>query len=560
MLTSLRAAKEAKIVAKRPTISCIKHLLHEQHPRKGPSYRSPKYLPSAGAACHPKSSESIALHNILASRSGLASFDAERSSRNILLITRHAGWFRPSASPFEVITMMENKFHVPRRAPTPFLSHEKRMLHEDTELESRYGAFSKGERHASPFSAIRTRLARVWKGSVVQGTLCPSNNVFLLGNLTMLLSRLVAAKVTTQSNLQTAVWIFMRLTAVARLLLVKDLPEEFGEDRRHRYQYGNVFANDNTILVNAKSFPHWFQPREVGFGALTRGTDATPRSSKSVGKVRYTSHPFSIILIFCLLVNITWKRDIKPTSQGGWRSRPVSSSKRSGELRDMIYEEVLASATVTIQAEEKLERRGSVVHRRGFSVTGPPALLATCKQIRAEASKIHYSRNAFAITIAAENMSMPIKWLNSIRPRHRRMLQHISINFQMSSNSLVPAGPSWLATYSPRWLLDKRRKDTLHTNVSFGFLGLEMGQKEPSHTAEINHDWIHFFFDQLLHFQPRFLKSGKNGRRTDLEACIGEQADLKTLWIHRSHEIPGTFISGGKRFNFRQSGHIYANT
>ncbi|KAF7187014.1 hypothetical protein HII31_11623 [Pseudocercospora fuligena] len=185
----------------------------------------------------------------------------------------------------------------------------------------------------------------------------------------------------------------------------------------------------------------------------------------------------------------------------------------------MIYEEVLVSGTVTIQVEEKFDRRGSVVHRWGFSVTGPPAFLATCKQIRAEATKIYYSRNTFAITVAAENMSMPIKWLTSIRPRHRRLLQHININFQLGSNdNLVPAGPSWLATYSPRWLLDKRRKDTLllleelfamrhlkHTKFTFGFLGLNL---KDSSQPSINHDWIDFFVDQLLALQNDSPKSG----------------------------------------------------
>ncbi|KXS99073.1 hypothetical protein AC578_6973 [Pseudocercospora eumusae] len=188
------------------------------------------------------------------------------------------------------------------------------------------------------------------------------------------------------------------------------------------------------------------------------------------------------------------------------------------ELRDLIYEQVLVSGTVTIQAEEKFERRGSVVHRHGFLVTGPPAFLATCKQIRAEATKIYYSRNTFAITVAPENMSMPIKWLTSIRPRHRRLLQHINIDFQLgSSNNLVPAGPAWLATYSPKWLLDKRRKDTLifleelssmrhlkHDEISFGFFSAK-GQKEPSHCA-VNDDWVHFFLDQLQHLQHRFPK------------------------------------------------------
>ncbi|KXT11507.1 hypothetical protein AC579_8524 [Pseudocercospora musae] len=214
------------------------------------------------------------------------------------------------------------------------------------------------------------------------------------------------------------------------------------------------------------------------------------------------------------------------------------------ELRDMIYEEVLVSGQVRIQADEKFERRGSVVHRRGFSVTAPPAILATCKQIRAESTKIYYSRNTFAITIAAENMSMPIRWLTSIRPRHRRVLQHITINFQLGSiNNLVPAGPAWLATYSPKWLLDKRRKDTLvfledlcsmrhlkHTMLTFGFLDIDL--RDPSHTA-INHDWVHLFVDQLLALRH---ESPKSGTRPACPICAFKERPQATGEIGKTSQ------------------------
>lgn len=183
----------------------------------------------------------------------------------------------------------------------------------------------------------------------------------------------------------------------------------------------------------------------------------------------------------------------------------------------MIYEEVFPRETVTIQVAKNTKR--SVVCQ-GLSVTGPPPLLATCRQIRAEASNPYHSRSRFNIMVPAELMAMSVKWLYSIKARNRRLLQHVDICLMPNSggssrHSQTGSGTSY--TYimeQPRWLVLKFRQSVLqmlealsivrnlkHKVIAFHVDGLEG-------VDCTNLDWTHVLIDELQCLRAKFREAG----------------------------------------------------
>ena len=93
-------------------------------------------------------------------------------------------------------------------------------------------------------------------------------------------------------------------------------------------------------------------------------------------------------------------------------------------LRRPIYELVLISSK-PIEIHPKA-RRASVKSRseeQPQPVLGRPAILQTCKQIREEATPIHYEKNIFVIPWGFPNLGC--RWLDSLTIAQRRSLRDV---------------------------------------------------------------------------------------------------------------------------------------
>lgn len=108
------------------------------------------------------------------------------------------------------------------------------------------------------------------------------------------------------------------------------------------------------------------------------------------------------------------------------------TKKNTGELRDLIYEEVLADEQEVIV---------DIDLHQGVYI---PGLLHTCKQTRNEASKSFYSKSHFRIITPQTSMFLPVKWLHSMLPRHRKQLRQVTIHFRTnrSPSSSAFSSPS----------------------------------------------------------------------------------------------------------------------
>ncbi|CAK1366267.1 unnamed protein product [Cercospora beticola] len=144
------------------------------------------------------------------------------------------------------------------------------------------------------------------------------------------------------------------------------------------------------------------------------------------------------------------------------QQRPVMASctlleRLPRELRDIIYEEALISEEVVVDA---------TTNRGAYT----PGLLRTCKQIRAEATKLFYAKNHFRIITPQNAMFTSADWLQSLSVRNRKQLRTVTVHFEVTKYH-----PGWSFAHmqelhkielqsmmmtDSRYFMDKRRVET----------------------------------------------------------------------------------------------------
>ncbi|USW51627.1 hypothetical protein Slin15195_G049460 [Septoria linicola] len=184
------------------------------------------------------------------------------------------------------------------------------------------------------------------------------------------------------------------------------------------------------------------------------------------------------------------------------------------ELRDLIYEAALISAEVMVDASKN---RGAFV----------PGLLQTCKQIRAEATKLFYAKNHFRVITPQHAMFTSMNWLKSLSTRNRKQLRTVTVRFVISKFH-----PGWsyanrqdmekgelqsLVMTESRYLTDKRKvetfelleqlvlmKDVRRKSVAFEVDNI-VAVTIPGSTI---HSWVHDLEDQLHSLKNVFADRG----------------------------------------------------
>lgn len=93
------------------------------------------------------------------------------------------------------------------------------------------------------------------------------------------------------------------------------------------------------------------------------------------------------------------------------------------ELRNTIYSLVLVESS---QVVISVERRNQ-----------PPALLATCTQVREEAASIYYSLNHFHFLVSDAESDTPLLWLSPRNDQVLRSIKKFTIEYSLTAHVLA---------------------------------------------------------------------------------------------------------------------------
>ncbi|KAF2208760.1 hypothetical protein CERZMDRAFT_101203 [Cercospora zeae-maydis SCOH1-5] len=181
------------------------------------------------------------------------------------------------------------------------------------------------------------------------------------------------------------------------------------------------------------------------------------------------------------------------------------------ELRDIIYEEALTNGEVVVDAATN---RGAYI----------PGLLRTCKQIRAEATKLFYAGNHFRIITPQNVMFTSADWLQSIASRNRKQLRRVTVHFEITRYH-----PGWSFAHmqelhkselqsmmmtDSRYFMDKRRVETfdlLEQLATFQHVRRKTVAFEVDDIPAFGtttHGWVHDLGNRLLDLRDVFADRG----------------------------------------------------
>lgn len=108
---------------------------------------------------------------------------------------------------------------------------------------------------------------------------------------------------------------------------------------------------------------------------------------------------------------------------------PTNNDRKSrllalpAELRNAIYSLVL------------VEPSDIVISTKHYSQ--PPALLATCRQVREEASSLYYSLNRFHFMVSDSQPNTPTLWLSQLPPKALRSIKTFTLESTLDAHTLA---------------------------------------------------------------------------------------------------------------------------